>query len=84
LRAQIPQGGTMAPRWPLARVLEVGDRAVRLTVLEELHGEMGNAPAPVDLDALFRDLGVALRGSEVVFDDRAPLASIRAAITARR
>jgi hypothetical protein len=83
LRAQIAQGGTMAARWPLSRVLEVGDRAVGLRVLEELHDGMGSTPAPVDLDALFRDLGVSLRGNEVVFDDRAPLAAIRAAITAR-
>jgi len=38
----------------------------------------------VDLDALFRRLGVALRGGVVEFDERAPLAPIRRAITAMR
>jgi hypothetical protein len=34
-----------------------------------------------DLDALWRDLGVIMRDAEVSFDDNAPLAAIRAAIT---
>jgi hypothetical protein len=47
-----------------------------------LHDEMGSGPAPVDLDAPFRDLGVALKGPGVVFDETAPpLASIGSAIT---
>jgi len=50
-------------------------------VLEELYAKMGSAPTEVDLGALFRRLGVALRGTAVEFDDRAPLASIRRAIT---
>jgi predicted metalloprotease with PDZ domain len=81
LRALITQGGTIAAHWRLSQVLEVGDRAVGVRVLEDLHEEMGSQPLPVDLDALFRRLGAAVRGGEVVFDDRAPLASIRAAIT---
>jgi hypothetical protein len=34
-----------------------------------------------DLDALWRELGVQPRGGGVSFDDDAPLAAIRAAIT---
>ncbi len=81
LRALITQGGTISAHWRLSQALEVGDRAVRLSVLEDLHEEMGSQPLAVDLGALFHRLGAAVRGGELVFDDRAPLASIRASIT---
>jgi len=84
LRAVVAQGGSIADRWPLPRAFEVGDRAVGTKVLEELYAQMGPLPGDVDLDALFRRLGVALRGEGVEFDDRAPLARVRRAITERR
>ena len=37
-----------------------------------------------DLAALWRDLGVTLQGNGVTFDDGAPLAAIRKAITEAR
>jgi len=82
LRGVVAQGGSIAVRWPLRRVLEVGDRATGTSVLEDLYARLGPAPGEVDLDALFRKLGVSLHGSEVEFDDRAPFAPIRRAITA--
>lgn len=84
LRAVVAQGGNISERWKLQRALEIGDRAVGTKVLEELYARMGAAPAGVDLEALFRKLGVALRGKSVELDDRAPLAHVRRAITARR
>jgi hypothetical protein len=45
---------------------------------------MGPAPAAVDLDAVFHRLGVAVRGRAVEFDDGAPLARVRRAISGRR
>jgi hypothetical protein len=84
LGAVVAQGGSIAERWTLRRALVAGDRAVGAKVLEELHAKMGSAPVEVDLDALFRRLGVVLRGSAVEFDDRAPLARVRRAITERR
>ena len=80
LRAVVAQGGSIAQRWPLRRALEVGDRAVGTKVLEELYAKMGSAPTEVDLGALFRRLGVALRGAAVEFDDTAALAPIRRAV----
>lgn len=82
LRSVVAEGGSIARRWPLQRAFEIGDRAVGAKVLEELHAAMGAAPFPVDLPALFRRLGVAVRGASVEFDDRAPLAHVRRAITA--
>jgi hypothetical protein len=84
LRGLLAQGGSIAQRWPLHRALEAGDRAVGTRVLEELYAKMGSTPGEVDLDVLFRRLGVALRGSAVELDDRAPLAPIRRAISGGR
>ena len=84
LRAVVAQGGSIAERWPLQRVLEVGDRAAGSTVLVDLYAKMASEPFAVDLDAFFRRLGVSLRGAKVEFDDGAPLSSIRVAMTGRR
>jgi hypothetical protein len=82
LRGVLLKSGGIGARWPLARVLREGDAAVGTPVLEELHARMGAAAAPVDLDSLFRRLGVSTSVGETRFDDRAPLARVRAAITA--
>ncbi|HVY49528.1 MAG TPA: hypothetical protein VHB21_26730, partial [Minicystis sp.] len=81
LRAIVDAGGNVSVTWDLDRALRVGDRATGVPVLEELRGQMGPAPFHVDLDALFAKLGVSLRGRAVVYDDQAPLAWIRRAIT---
>jgi hypothetical protein len=41
---------------------------------------MGSQPVTVDLEALWGQLGIARRGNTVIFDDKAPLASVRDAI----
>ena len=43
---------------------------------------MGAKPVTPDLAALWRDLGVRAQGENLEFDDSAPLAAIRKAITA--
>ena len=68
-------------RWSLARVLEVGDAAVGGTVLTNLHAKMGSQPVTVDLDALWTQLGVRVRGRTVTLDDAAPDAAIRRGVT---
>jgi len=75
-------GGSIAVRWPLRRALDAGDRATGTHVLRDLYGKMGEAPMKVDLDDLWRRLGVVADGRDVRFDDRAPLASVRRSITA--
>jgi len=83
LRGVLAAGGNISVRWPIAQVLAEGDRATGVPVLAELHARMSAAPVAVDLDALWRRLGVRLRSEErrVTFDDAAPLAGIREAIT---
>jgi hypothetical protein len=81
LRAILVAGGNVAVRWTMARALEEGDRAIGAPVLKDLHARMGSSPVDVDLEALFRRLGVSVRGRTVTFDEAAPLAAIRRAIT---
>jgi predicted metalloprotease with PDZ domain len=83
-RGVIDAGGTIATQWEIERVLQTADKAVGVPVLEELYAAMANDPHPVDLDALWKELGVSLDGKKVVFDDKAPLAKIRLAITRKQ
>ncbi|APR84694.1 Hypothetical protein A7982_10043 [Minicystis rosea] len=84
LRAVLAQGGNVAERWEIERVLAVGDEATGVPVLQKLYAQMKDAPAPVDLVALWRRLGVVPKLDGVTFDDRAELAWIRRAMVAGR
>ena len=83
MRGVIAAGGNHEQDWPIARVLATADRTVGADVLMRLHGEMASKPTTPDLAALWRDLGLRTRGETLEFDDTAPLAAIRKAITAR-
>jgi hypothetical protein len=82
LRAILAAGGNVAVRWSIERALEEGDRSVGAPVLRELHARLGSTPETIDLGELFKSLGVSVRGRTVTFDDAAPLAFVRRAITA--
>jgi hypothetical protein len=83
LRGLIAAGGVASQRWDTARAVETCDQAVGHAVLADLVGRHVYGATPVDLDALWRELGVRFdeRG-RASFDDSAPLARIRAQITA--
>jgi predicted metalloprotease with PDZ domain len=81
LRGVIDAGGSNASRWPLAEVLAAGDRATGVPVLRDLYAEMCSSPHPVDLEALYDALGVRVSQGQVTFDDKAPLANVRRALT---
>jgi hypothetical protein len=74
--------GNMQAEWSVERLIAVADAVVGVPVWRELYGQMKASPHPVDLPALWKRLGVARDGRRVVFDDGAPLAAIRKAITA--
>jgi hypothetical protein len=84
LRAVNEDGGNVEARWKIERVLEIGDRATGVPALRDLYDRMKGAPVDVDLPHLWQQLGVNLDGQKVTFDDTAPLASVRRAITASR
>ncbi|MBV9492105.1 MAG: hypothetical protein JO069_20620 [Verrucomicrobia bacterium] len=81
LRGILNGGGSIESEWTLSRALETADRAAGVSVLEELYAKMRADPVAPDLDRLWRDLGVESRAGTVVFNDAAPLAAIRRAIT---
>jgi hypothetical protein len=82
LRALHRAGGNTAVHWPMDKVLRIFDQGAQVPVLSELYQRYALHPEPFPLDALWRDLGVKLDGSNLKFDDRAPLAFVRRAITA--
>jgi hypothetical protein len=83
LRGMLEAGGDVRAAWSLEQALEAGDRAVGggWNVLSRLHAAQGTTPVSVDLDALFRRLGVSRAGGRVVYDEAAPLASIRRSLS---
>jgi predicted metalloprotease with PDZ domain len=82
LRAILAAGGSIDRDWNIDQVIEIGDQAVGVSVLRELYDEMGSKPVTVDLRSLWRELGIQRHGKTVIFDDSAPLANVRSAITA--
>jgi hypothetical protein len=52
-------------------------------VLEQMYSQWREAPVQVDLPELWKELGIRAQGKTVTFDKDAPLATVRAAITAR-
>jgi len=84
LRGIVRAGGNVTVDWPIERAFDAGDRATGVPVLRELYAKMGRRKPDVDLDALFRSLGVRKDGEGVVYDDKAPLAAIRRGITTGR
>jgi hypothetical protein len=81
VRGILAEGGSGRANWSTRKVVEVADEATGTTVVSELYARMAQAPGDVDLDQLFAELGVARVDGETVFDDDAPLAHIRQAIT---
>jgi len=81
IRAILDAGGNGDATWSLERVLKVGDKVTQTTVLKDLHDELGPKPGAVDLDALWKQLGVKYNRGAIMFDNAAPDAGIRIAIT---
>jgi predicted metalloprotease with PDZ domain len=82
IRSILAEGGDGAVNWTLEQVLTAADKATGTTVFKDLHDELGPQPGHVDLDQLWKKLGVQYHRGRVRFDDSAPWAKIRAAITA--
>lgn len=82
-RGMLSAGGDVRAGWALAQALDAADKGVGegLNVLTRLHAAWGKAAVPVDLQALFKRLGVSRAGGRVIYDDTAPLAQVRQALT---
>lgn len=82
LRGILAAGGSHEQDWPIERILNVADAATGTSVLAELYAKMRDRPGTDDLDDLWRQLGVSAAGGRASFDQAAPHAKIREAITA--
>jgi hypothetical protein len=81
LRAVVAAGGNVTTSWTLEKDFAIADKAVGVPVLEDLYAAWKDKPVNMDLDALWKKLGVSLVDGKVVYDDKAPDAAIRKAIT---
>src|SRR5260370_37237227 len=82
LRAITAEGGNGEVHWPLARVLELTDRATGVPEMSELYEKMRDQPVEVDLARLWSQLGVSPQTGKISFDDPPPPPPTRRAITA--
>ncbi len=75
-------GGTAKSSWSLKKFMTKFDAAVGYPIIKKYHQRYGPKAPNEDLAALFNRLGVKKNGSAISFDDTAPLAKIRASLTA--
>jgi hypothetical protein len=76
-RAILQRGGDTSVRWSLEQTLAAGDAALDQPSLSAAYARFAAAPVRVDLDALFRRLGVRLEDGQIRFDEAAELARVR-------
>lgn len=81
LRAIAEKSGGLTSDWPIDRVLATGDAAIGMKVLQDLYAQMKESPTKPDLEALWKRLGIELKGDGIQLRDDAPLSAVRTAIT---
>jgi hypothetical protein len=81
LRGVVAAGYDITKKADIREVLKVADHATGVNVLLELYDEMRAAPLPEEIDSLWASLGVSRQAGEIVYDDDAPQADIRRALT---
>lgn len=82
MRAILERGGDHLAAWPVEQIIAIGDQATRTHVLRDLYAEMRDTAVRVDLEEMWRRLGVSYSGRRVTFDESAPLAEVRRSMTA--
>lgn len=83
-RGIVSSGGTINNDWDVITTLTKGDKAVGVSVLVPLYNKMKATPVKVNLQDLWKRLGVENYNGEITFNDDAPLADIRDAITSSK
>src|ERR1022692_73230 len=58
LRGILAAGGNITQDWNIERAFAMGDKATGTTVLTDLYSEVRSKPDPVDLAALWKQLGI--------------------------
>jgi len=78
--AIVAAGGDKRSLWSMDKVLSLADATVGGSTLTDLWESWRADAIDVDLDALWRELGVVTNGDHVELDDSAPGAALRRAI----
>ena len=81
LRAILRETGGFGAERDIDDVLRIGDAATGTRVLQNLYGQIKATPVSPDLELLWTRLGVPKDPASQPFDDHAPLAAVRIAIT---
>jgi hypothetical protein len=84
LRAILDESGGYRAERDIDEVLRIGDAATGTQVLQDLYQQTKATPLSPDLDLLWARLGVPDDPQTQPFNDHAPLAAVRIAITAKR
>jgi len=82
LRAVRGGGGNVARRWPVERLLVASDEGTG-GALRRRYEAVGPAKGALDAAPVLASLGVRCETDRVVFDEQAPGAAVRRALTAR-
>jgi predicted metalloprotease with PDZ domain len=83
LRAILKETGGYRAERDIDDVLRIGDAATGTRVMQDLYRQIKSTALTPDLDLLWGRLGIPIDPKSQPFDDHAPLAAIRIAITAR-
>ena len=83
LRAILKETGGYRTERDIDDVLRIGDAATGTRVLQDLYRQIKSTAFTPDLDLLWVRLGIPNDPKSQPFDDRAPLAAVRNAITAK-
>jgi hypothetical protein len=68
--------------WSVSDLLQAADRITKTTVVRDTYAELAEKPGKPDLESFWTRLGIRAHDGDVSFDDAAPLATIRRAMTA--
>ena len=82
LRAIQKSGGSMQleTNWQVSKALESGDKATGTKVLMTLYNEMRDKPVMTDLNKIWRKLGVSLKGTQIIYNNKAEQVNLRNSI----
>ena len=80
LRGILDAGGNINEDWTIEKAFEIGDKAAGVDVLEKLYAAWKDTPMHVDLDPMWKQLGVEANGGTVVLKDDAPMSGVRRAL----
>lgn len=80
LRGVLADGYSMQVSATPMQIFESADRATGVAVLVPLYEKMKADPVPIDLDQLWRELGVGFEDDQLVYNNDATMAHIRKAL----